>query len=442
MINNIKTFLLIAFCGLLMTAAAQNKDIDKGKSLVDKAMSEADNAKKNELIQKARESLMKGGMKSQEIAELLGNSYIESGDLARAATSFASAAKDVRAVGMKKIAYLELENAFAATDDKMHGKILRSTLGYFRKASAEPEGNRAVGDKYYDKGDLETALQYYINADAKDKIDKVAADYKAKGDDIKAAETYLLAKNERAYELAGDIYFAKKDYEKAFDAYYNGKVTSGLKKYADQLQKDGQKEQAEQMYVKVAEAYIEKEDRATVVKMADEQVKKSNYGLAATFYDKAGEDLKAAKYKAYMQLMDFQFDEAKAALEINGEASLAKAITTNLKFLYPLATSAYNLDQIKSGEPQIDFVTDDSGNKTPNKADVTAVENYYKDQKAAIASEIYAVSASVTKITDTELKNLMRLRFLRYKATSNILNPETFGIKLQKQQVSFKDAAL
>ncbi|MBX2902337.1 MAG: hypothetical protein KF872_02185 [Chitinophagales bacterium] len=438
----IKNILMAAFCGLALTVTAQNKDLDKGKEIVTKAMAEKDNAKRGELITKARQLLMKGGLKSPEIAELLGNAYLEKKDFTNAANSFGAASKEARKVGFKKLAYLQLEDAFTAADAKTETKTLRAAMSFFTKADAFKEGARAAGDKYYDKGNTDKALEYYLQAEAKDKIEKVASDYKAKGEDIKAAETYLQVKNEAGYQAAGDIYFSKKNYEKAFDAYYTGNITSGLKKYADELASQGKAEEAQQMYVKVAEAYINKDDKATVIKMAEEQVKKSNFSLAATFFDKAGEDVKASKYNAYMKLMSFEFDEAKTMLEANGEASLAKAVTANMKFLTPLANCGFNLDEMKRGEPKVDVETDENGNKVPLKADVKALEDYYKNVKGTITDELYKVSSYVTKITDPELKNLMRLRFLRFKAAGSILNPETMGIKLQKPQVSFKDAML
>ncbi|HRP39729.1 MAG: hypothetical protein M9931_03630 [Chitinophagales bacterium] len=438
----IKHFLFGILCCATLVLTAQNKDIDKGKEILAKAMAEKDNAKSGELVTKARELLMKGGLKSPQISELLGNAYLEKKDFTRAASSFSAAGKEERKVGFKKLAYLQLEDAFATTDPKMEAKTLRAAMSAFTKADALAEGSRAAGDKYYDKGQIDNALVYYIQADAKDKIEKVATDYKAKGDDIKAAETYLLAKNENGYKSAGDIYFAKKDYERAFDAYYNGKITEGLIKYANQLLASGKTEEGEQMFGKVAEAYINKDDKASVLKMAEEQLKKNNFNLATTLFDKAGEDVKANKYRAYTKVMEFSFDEAKTLLEANGEASLANAITTNMKFLSPLANCNYTLDEIKKAEPQIDYSTDESGNRTANKADVQALETYYKTSKDAIVGELYKVSANVSKISDPELKNLMRLRFLKYQATGKVLNPESFAIKLQKPQVSFKDAIL
>ena len=223
----IKNILMAAFCGLALTVTAQNKDLDKGKEIVTKAMAEKDNAKRGELITKARQLLMKGGLKSPEIAELLGNAYLEKKDFTNAANSFGAASKEARKVGFKKLAYLQLEDAFTAADAKTETKTLRAAMSFFTKADAFKEGARAAGDKYYDKGNTDKALEYYLQAEAKDKIEKVASDYKSKGEDIKAAETYLQVKNEAGYQAAGDIYFSKKNYEKAFDAYYTGNITSG-----------------------------------------------------------------------------------------------------------------------------------------------------------------------------------------------------------------------
>jgi hypothetical protein len=433
--------LLICFSA---TVFSQNKDIDKGDQTLKKAMEQTDRAKRNELIQKAREQWMSGGLKSPEIAVKLGDAYLEIKDYQAASTSFGSASKEERKVGFKKLAYLQLEEAFASSDPKMEVKTLRSAISFFTKADAYKEGARAAGDKYYDRGadSYGKALEYYIPAEASDKIGKIAEDYLAKGDDIKAAETFMLEKKEEGYKKAGDIYFGKKNYDKAFDAYYAGNITSGLKKYAEQLMAEGKTTEAEQMFGKVADAYLNKEDKASVTKMGEEQVAKSNYGLAATLYDKAGDDLKASKYKAYTQLLSFEFEEAIKLLEANGEASLAKAITSNLKFLTPLANVGYTLDEMKKGAPSIGTVTDANGNKVPEKADVKAFEDYYKNAKGQIFDQCNTLALNISKITDPELKKLMRQKFLQFKAVGNILNAESFAVKIQKAQVSFKDAIL
>lgn len=426
------------------TAFSQNKDIDKGNQTLKKAMEQTDRAKRNELVQKAREQWMAGGLKSPEIAVKLGDAYLEIKDFQSASTSFGSAGKEERKVGFKKLAYLQLEEAFASTDPKMEVKTLRSAISFFTKADAYKEGARAAGDKYYDRGadNYSKALEYYIPAEASDKIAKIADDYLAKGDEIKAAETYMLQKKEEGYKKAGDIYFSKNDYTKAFDAYYAGNITSGLKKYAEQLMAEGKTTEAEQMFGKVAEAYLKKEDKASVVKMGEEQVAKSNYALAAALYDQAGEDLKGSKYKAYTKLLSFEFEEAITLLEANGEASLAKAITANMKFLSPLSNVGYTLDEMKKSAPPVGTVADDNGNKVPDKADLKAFEDYYKTAKAQIFDQCNTLSLNISKITDPELKKLMRQKFLQFKAVGNILNAETFAIKIQKSQVSFKDAVL
>lgn len=442
--HSITKLMLVLFLLVSTLVFAQNKDVDKGNNLLKKAMEQSDKAKRNELIQNARESWMKGGLKTPDIAVILGNAYLEIKDYTSAASSFGSASKEERKVGFKKLAYLQLEDAFASTDPKLEVKTLRSAISFFTKADAFKEGARAAGDKYYDRGadSYTKALEYYIQAEASDKIGKIADDYNAKGDDLKAAETYMLQKNESGYQKAGDIYFSKKNYDKAFEAYYAGNNFAGLKKYADQLASEGKTPEAEQMYGKVADAYINKDNKPAVGKLAEEQIAKSNYGLAATLYDKIGEDVKASKYKAYNKLMAFEFDEAKALLDANGEASLAKAITANQKFLDPLMNVAYNFDEVRKSAPAIGMTTDDNGNKIPEKADQKAFEDYYKNAKGQITDDCYKLSANITKITDPELKALMKKRFLQYKAVGNILNAETFAIKIQKAQVSFKDAIL
>ncbi len=436
--------LAVVLIGFSATAFAQNKDVTKGDEFLKKAMEQTDKAKRNELVQKAREQWMKGGLKSPEIATKLGNAYLEIKDFQAASTSFGSASKEDRKVGFKSIAYLQLEEAFASSDPKMEVKTLRSAMSFFTKADAFKEGARAAGDKYYDRGagSYDKALEYYVQAEAGDKIYKIAEDYMAKGDDQKAAETYMLAKKDDGFKKAGDIYFSKKNYDKAFEAYYAGNVTSGLKKYADQLFAEGKDAEAEQMYGKVADAYMNKEDKASVIKLAEEQVGKSNYSLAATLYDKVGEDIKASKYKAYTKMMTFEWDDAIRLLEEHGEASLAKAITANMKFLSPLANAGYTLDEIKRGAPSVSMVADANGNKTPDKADQKAFEDYYKSAKGGVFDQCAVLAANIPKITDPELKKLMRQKFLQYKAVGSILNAESFAVKIQKAQVSFKDAIL
>ena len=68
-----KKTLSIAACVVMMLACcvqlnAQNKDIDKGKETLKKAMEQKDASKKQEMIQKAIESFQKGGMKREMYA--------------------------------------------------------------------------------------------------------------------------------------------------------------------------------------------------------------------------------------------------------------------------------------------------------------------------------------------------------------------------------------
>ena len=55
----------------IFQASAQNKDVDKGKEELNKALEQKDPSKKQDMVNKARETLQKGGLKPQEIATIM-----------------------------------------------------------------------------------------------------------------------------------------------------------------------------------------------------------------------------------------------------------------------------------------------------------------------------------------------------------------------------------
>src|ERR1700722_13964363 len=95
-------------CCLLMIVAslhlsAQNKDIEKGKEKLKEAFKIKDAAKKGEEIQKATEMFQKGGLKSQQINLLLGDAYLEDGDLSHAEAKYGQCEKAEKADGYAKV---------------------------------------------------------------------------------------------------------------------------------------------------------------------------------------------------------------------------------------------------------------------------------------------------------------------------------------------------
>jgi len=92
---NIK-FTSIWCCCLLLLAStqlsAQNKDIEKGKEKLKEAFKQKDQTKKNEDIQKATELFQKGGLK-REMYVILGDAYLEAGELQQAETKYGQADK-------------------------------------------------------------------------------------------------------------------------------------------------------------------------------------------------------------------------------------------------------------------------------------------------------------------------------------------------------------
>src|ERR1035437_3352628 len=105
--------LSMAMIMFLFQASAQNKDVDKGKEALKKALEQKDASKRQDLITKAREDFQKGGLKPQEMALIFGDAYLEKGDLQNAASQYGSASKEDKKEGFKKVADAYVEVAFS-----------------------------------------------------------------------------------------------------------------------------------------------------------------------------------------------------------------------------------------------------------------------------------------------------------------------------------------
>lgn len=446
-----KKFLSITACILMMLAVslqlnAQNKDIDKGNAALKKAMAQADAAKRQDGINTAKASFQKGGMKPQEMSAVIGDAYLEKGDLVNATNSYNASTKEAKKEGLKRVAEAYVDQAFNE-DDKNQAKSLNKAMSLFAKADATKEGGRLIGDRFYEKGSgsYNKAIDYYVTGDAAVKIEQIAKEYFDKGGDNenKAAETYLKLKSLEGAKQAGDIYYNRKEYVKAIDAYLSQGVEEGIQKYADYLYADNRPEEADNLIMRLGDALSEKKNDEELEKLAASTMNKGSYLLASKLYDKAGNMSLGDKCRAYDALTGFRLDEAKGLFTSINDAASAKMISDNEKTLYPLKDLADNMEDLKKNAPFVSLLTDSvSGNTYPSPADQKMQEDYYKSIREQIVKNVNDIASNYAKLGDANLKKYTRQRFLKYGAVRNILDKDTFIVKKQKQDIKVKDIVL
>jgi tetratricopeptide (TPR) repeat protein len=431
---------------IICNASAQNKEVEKGKAALAKAMDQKDANKRNQMINDARAELQKGGLKPQEIALILADMYLDKGDLMNAATNYSSASKEDKKGGFKKVADAYVEVAFSG-EDKTLGKTVDKAMGYYKKADALQEGARNVGDKYYAKGPdfYNKALDYYILGGADVKLQEIAKEFFDKGGDNedRAAEVYLRMKSPEGYQKAGDIYYNRKEYAKAIDAYEAGNFAEGIKKYADYLYSQHRNEEADNLYVKLGQMYGTQKDEAALEKLANESMAKGSYDLAARIYDRAGNTNMSDKCNGYAALIGFNLDSAKIFFASTNDAALIKAIDDNTKVLNTLKDIADNFAELKRSAPSAILIIDTvTGQSAPSAADQKTLDEYYKSIMPQIIKNVNDVSANMAKLKSPELQKYARMGFLRYGAIRNILDNQTFAVKKQKAEIKVKDVGL
>lgn len=425
---------------------AQSKDVAKGTELLKKAMTQADAAKRQDGINKAKESFQKGGMKPQEISAIVGDAYLEKGDLVNATNSYNASTKEAKKEGLKKVAEAMVDQAFNE-DEKTQTKTLNKAMTLFGKADAAKEGGRLIGDRFYEKGagSYNKALEYYAIGDAAVKIEQIAKEYFDKGGDneVKAAETYLKLKNADGAKKAGDIYYSRKEYVKAIEAYLSQGVEEGIQKYADYLYSENRADEADNLIMRLGDAYNGKRNDEALEKLASATMNKGSFLLASKLYDKAGNMALGDKCRAYDALIGFRLDEAKGLFNNVGDVAMAKMITDNQKVLDPLKDLADNMEDLKKNAPFVSLLVDSvTGNTYPSPADQKTQEDYYKSIRDQIAKNVNDIATNYAKLTDSNLKKYTRIRFLRYGAVRNILDKDTFIAKKQKQDIKVKDIIL
>lgn len=436
-------FIITLTLGFGMFADAQNKNVDKGKETLTKAM-EQTGQKRSELISKAREEFQKGGLKPQEIAVLLGDAYLEKNDLTDATNAYNQASKDDKKEGLKKVAEAYVEQAFTE-DEKNQAKSISKAMSLFAKADATKEGAREIGDKFYEKGEpgYSQAVNYYVIGDATAKVEGIAKEYIDKGDEDQAAETYLKLKTPEGDKKAGDLYYNKNEYQKAIDAYMAGGIAEGIQKYADYLYANNRQEEADGLIMKLADTYADKKQDDDLEKLAQDVTNRGDYGMAAKIYDKAGNTTMGDKSRAYDALINFRLDEAKGLFNGVGDAEMVKAITDNEKALMPLKDMEENLDELKKSAPYVNLIKDSvTGTSYPSPDDQKTQEEYYKSIRDQVIKDVNEVSVYYGKLDNQQLKMYVRMSFLRFGAIRSILDKETFLVKKQKQDVRVKDVIL
>ena len=421
--------------------SAQNRDIEKGKEKLKDAYKAKDAAGKNAMIQKAVELFQKGGMK-REMNVLLGNAFLDHGDLAQAEAKFGQCDKADKAEGYGKVAQAYMEEAM--TDEKQEKKLIDKAMKLYDKAGKHKEGAQSIGDKYFEKGEkyYTKAVDFYFSAVDTPSVTKVAREYEKKGAEG-LTQAFDLFKRSGLYKKAGDLAWGSKQYTKAYDAYSAGDITEGMRKCADMFFELGQESEAANIYIKMVESYTKTANTDAIEKLGTENVKLMNFGLASRIYDKAGNLNLAKKYYAYYKFMNFDLDSAKMLLTANGELVLVKAIDANMKYLNPLKDVKLQFDDWAKQQPNVDIELDPETNKyRPKVKDEQMLVEYYKLIKDRISDDCQTVSKNTIAITNSELKKMVMDKFLDYPAVGKILDKQTFAVKLTRSSTQIKDVYL
>jgi hypothetical protein len=441
--KSIKIIITILFISIFSLVNAQEKQLKKAEEIIQKAVKETDKQKQNELVQKALE-IYKDIKQMKEGYKIIGDAFFDAGDLTNAARNYVKCDKEPKKEGYEKVGKAYIDEAF--NDPKTEAKVMKKAIDNLSKGVGAGEANRIVGDAYFDKGAeyYDKAMGYYSIGGAAEGIKKIAdlynEDPKTKS---KAAEAYSKMKTTEGYKMAGDIHFDKKDYGKAFEYYNLGGVTDGFKKYADAMFDLGKIQEANNMYDRVADTLKQKGNGEELKNMANGAVAKNNYALAGKIFEKLADDKTAGKYKAYDQIMEMNFFDARDNLAKLGITDLSKAIDANQSELSNISQYKMIFDDIQRGVPEVHLVEDPNTKEmVENATEVKAVVEYYTTNKDGIIDNVYKVSESVLKVKHPELKKLLMQRFLKIKAVKNILDNNSFAKKIQKANATAKDVVL
>lgn len=432
-------------CFFLMTSLqvfAQHKDVEKGKEKLKEAFQQKDGAKKGELIQKANEIFQKGGLKSQDIKVIMGDAYLDHGELTQAENQYGGADKAGKAEGYGKVAEAYMNQAMS--EEKQETKLLDKAMKDFGKAGKSKEGAIMIADKFYERGEkyFPKAVDYYFRGVDTPSVTKIARDYEKKGAEG-LNQAFDLYKRSGLFKKAGDLAWESKQYTKAYEAYSAGDVTEGLRKSADMFYSLGQESEAQNIFIKMVENYSKTANTDAIERLATENVNVMNYGFAARIYDKAGNLNAARKYYGLYKFMNLDLDSAKILFEGTDNARLIKPIDANMKALLQMKDVKAQFDDWIKQQPQVNIELDPETNQYKIvQKDEQMLVDYYKLLKDQISDQCQIVSKNINAITNPEMKKMLMKRFLDYPAVGKILDRSTFAVKLTRTSTQIKDVYL
>lgn len=457
---------VISCCLICVTfthVGAQNKSIEKGKETLEKAFSQKDPQKRQAMIQKADALLTEGGLRREKNL-IIGDAFLDHGELVQAASYFSRCDKKEKADGLKRVgdAYVRLAFGEEVGDsdetlagaiirqrggegEKAEAKLLKSAVKYYTQSNSLRIGAKGIGDRYYNRGKehFDKALEYYFVATDTPSAEKVVNTMIRDGEPYDRVLDVLKQINSKnTLKKAGDLCFERNDYEKALDYYSQISHNAGMRKCAEKFNELGKREEAQSVYVRMADNYMKTANTEAVSKLAIDNVNAMNYELAAKIYDKAGNLFLANKYYAYHKFMVLDLDSAKLLLHQNGEGDLSKAIDVNIKPLNNLRVSELTLQDFVSNQPNVSMENDPAtGKLRPSIKDESILIGYYKGIKDAIVGTFHSISRDVLAVNNPTLRKMLIKHFQEYPAGTKILD-DSFNIRLQKSTSSVKDVYL
>ncbi len=442
--HHIKLLILTIVFGFAMAPAvmAQDKNVAKAEEYLNKGAASTNATEKRELIDKAIEYYTKAGM-GKEMFEPIGDALVATKDYTGAARYYTRGTTEVKKAGNTKIGDALVEDAEAAADDKEKAKHIKSAISYYNKSDNPKAGFKKIGDIYYKQGPAkyDAALGYYIQGQVYDMVKTIADEYKSKGNDTLAAQTYEKMDNADGYNAAGKIYEDAGEYSKAYIAYEKAGNMDGLLRYANRLFSIGNVEEGVPQYQKIAAIYETKQDKAGMAKLAESASKYGQYQLAADLYMKINDFKKAEMALVYQDLISFNIEGAIDHATKAEEPSLVSAIKANKASLDAIAKIGNDFDLIRQNEPSVIKQYDNNKNLSLSADDMQSLKGYYTAYKSKIADQTYLLATHYAKLSHPVLKEVIRTKFQGYGAVRNILDGNLVK-KKEKASVKTEDTFL